>query len=230
VHVSIGGSEWPVEYQATDGRVGPSRQGPCPCGSGSRAVGCHLSPLDDVWITPEAAPLLTGQSTNQSLPKCYANGSNDCSGKITNEHWISNNLLRELTNGAPIQRFGPNWTKKQGSVLSASDFKSRILCERHNNNLSALDTLSGHLLRVIARYQRSLREDQSPRPEFALFDGESVERWLLKTFLGLSVGHATWPQWADDLRVCPHSGWSRPSERGLQGRRLACPAWDARYV
>lgn len=177
---------WPIQYVPDDGYFGPGPSQPCPCGAARRSRDCHLLP-ENVWATPIAKPLIVGERTGFSHRKCYANSSNDCSTKVSGEHWVSRNLLAQLTRDGRIDVTGPNWTKRKKPELLIDDFKANILCARHNTALSSLDTMAGHLIRVCENYQQSLIRAGDQSCEFALFDGETVERWLLKLLWGLAA-------------------------------------------
>jgi hypothetical protein len=108
----------------------------------------------------------------------------DCSSKLTSEHWLSNSLLKDLE---PLTVDGLHWHSGERS-LRAKALGSKILCERHNRALSPLDEVAGEMFRVLRHFQADLRNVHDPHgPEFALFDGETIERWLLKVFWGCVV-------------------------------------------
>jgi len=124
---------------------------------------------------------LTDEPSGFSHPRCYARASKDCSSKLTSEHWLSSNLLRELE---PLTVGGLRWHDGE-STIRAKALGSNILCDRHNRALSPLDDAAGEVFRVLRHFQADLRTTPDPHgPEFALFDGETVERWLLKVFWG----------------------------------------------
>jgi hypothetical protein len=64
---------------------------------------------------------------------------------------------------------------------------ARVLCKRHNNALSPLDTTIGNFYDVLAGAHEG-REVGAH-----LFEGEDFERWALKTLLGrLASGNVRW--------------------------------------
>ena len=172
---------WPLPFRPSEHHWGPREDEPCPCGSRRRARNCHRA-ADGRWLTPDAEPLLAGDLTGQSHPRCYARASGDCSSKLTSEHWISASVLESLE---PVTVSGMPWQQGGQHSLSVKSLGSNILCARHNGALSDLDKLAARLFRVLRDYQADLRADVDPHgAEFALFDGATLERWLLKTFWG----------------------------------------------
>jgi len=174
--------------RSVEGTLGPGRDAPCPCGSQLAAGNCHVAPSDGRWVTPSAEPLLTDKRTGYGHPACYANASSDCSGKLTSEHWLSKNVLMAL---APITISGMPWQQGGQDTVGVNSLGSNVLCERHNEALSVLDEVAGQVFRVLRDFQADLRVDPDPHgPEFALFDGPTIERWLLKMFWGAVAARA----------------------------------------
>lgn len=103
---------------------------------------------------------------------------------------MSSSILQQLTIQGAITLDGPNWTRRPTSDLHPNDFKANILCQRHNSALSSLDAAAGNLFRVAPDYQQRLPAEAAANAEFALFDGETIERWMLKTLWGLSAAKA----------------------------------------
>ena len=62
--------------------------------------------------------------------------------------------------------------------------RSNILCARHNNALSPLDTEAGRFIRTFGEYDANFNTSQ-PVPQIAVFSGEDIERWMLKTVCGM---------------------------------------------
>lgn len=125
-----------------------------------------------------------GPPTSYAHPKCFAASTGDCSQKISREHYISENILKRFTNlhisGMPFQ--------KPGSILkvSSSSLVANILCERHNNALSPLDATAGRAFDVIDQAARHAQKaDADNRSRFYLISGDGLERWALKTLLGV---------------------------------------------
>jgi hypothetical protein len=168
------------------GHWGPSHDEPCPCGSGVLAGECHAHRSSGRWRLPPYTPLLTDGRTGFAHNGCYASIANDCSTKLSNEHWLSKGVLLEAGDGQPLRFRGLSWQQAGSEVqIPARRMGSNILCSRHNTALSRLDTTAVRVFRALRRYQRDLRTKPDPHgDEFFLASGEELERWLLKLFWG----------------------------------------------
>lgn len=127
-------------------------------------------------------PLLVDQPTGYSNRRCYAAASDDCSPKISREHWISANILDNISDGRFIVS-GMRWGGGVNRELSTRALASNILCSRHNSALSALDLEVGRLFKVWQVY-RHVMESRIKTRLFAIFTGSTIERWLVKFLLG----------------------------------------------
>ena len=165
---------------------GPDRDGYCPCGSKRRSRFCHAR-RDGTWAIPERPALLSGPRTGYSNPACYGAPSNDCSELLSKEHWVSANILESITVKSTFPgQFnvrGLRWQGDKQTRVSVKSMQSKVLCTRHNHALSPLDAEAGEMFRVIQHYQRAL-DSEHPINLFAIFDGPSIERWLIKFLLG----------------------------------------------
>lgn len=161
----------------------------CPCGSKRKSRSCHAQPGGG-WIIPTPPALLHGPPTNYMNPKCFGAASNDCSPKISREHWLSDTIQSSLVSDAgPAIVSGTPWLKGQSKAISPNALASKILCERHNNALSPLDAIAGQVFRGIRAMQESLVSGAEigappPRDHFMLVNGPYLELWLLKLFMG----------------------------------------------
>ena len=118
-------------------------------------------------------------------PRCYAGVSEDCSTKLSSEHWLSADILRASSGEQPVIVSGMPWQADAEHALSVKALGSKVLCERHNRALSPLDRLAGQVFRVVHHYQIDQREIADPHGhEFALFSGDVFERWMLKLLWG----------------------------------------------
>jgi hypothetical protein len=188
---------WPKQFRPDPGFWGPNREDPCPCGSMRRAYSCH-SDRNGRWHLEPPDPLIRGARTGYSHPRCYASSAEDCSQKLSNEHWLSANILTSAGDGRPVLVSGMPWQAGAHHQLGARSLGSNMLCERHNGALSSLDVVAGEVFRVLRRYQAALAEDMDPHGhEFALFPGDLLERWTIKLFWGGvaagTLGHAGAP-------------------------------------
>jgi hypothetical protein len=151
----------------------------CPCDSNKKSVECCLQP-DGSWYKPQVDIYPAKPQTGFSNPKCYISQYNDCSRRISKEHYMSEAILRELGEIKSISGF-PWLYKKEKPKWSTANFTAKVLCERHNNCLSPLD-------QEATRFFRSLKiaSDTSLWGEknLFLFNGNDIERWMLKTLYG----------------------------------------------
>ena len=132
----------------------PSRQ-LCPCGEGSEpALRCCLQ--RGKWEPPEwVAPL--GKRTDVSLRKCLAYGLQDCSEKISEEHYISENILEFMGPDGVISISGAAWQNSDESKsLPHKRMVANVLCERHNQMLSPLDTAAGNFFRILSSSRKRI--------------------------------------------------------------------------
>jgi len=65
---------------------------------------------------------------------------------------------------------------------------AKILCERHNQALSPLDTEAARLFGVLRDFDQDLRDAAESKTAEVIVDGDKVERWMLKLLAGLVSG------------------------------------------
>jgi hypothetical protein len=153
-------------------------------------------------------------------PACYANYLGGCSNILSDEHFISYDMLMKLcrdprglfTRGAGRTSVG-RWI--QPETLAA-----RVLCSNHNKALEPLDRFASDLADDLLR-----ATDAADVSTVVQFFGPNLERWMMKALCGLvASGQAARndgtplgnfvPEWwvrclfADSDLVSPH---------GLQG-------------
>jgi hypothetical protein len=153
----------------------------CPCDSGQRFRDCCRSPdeygqkhLQGVNTCPPPP------QTGHAHPGCYASCLNDCSEKLSREHFVSESLLEKLNELGGLRVQGLSWMKGgESKALPPSAMASKILCDRHNAALSGLDSLA---VRFFGAF--SPRMDGTLPPPIFIFLGNDLERWLLKILCG----------------------------------------------
>lgn len=118
--------------------------------------------------------------TGYAHPGCYARELLDCSTKLSFEHYYTKNLLERM--GPYFVMRGAQFIPRgQERKLTQATLGANILCQRHNEALSPLDT-------AIGRFWDALMQIQHARPSAArLHDGHDLERWALKAFVGQMV-------------------------------------------
>jgi hypothetical protein len=73
-------------------------------------------------------------------PGCYARVLNDCSSKLSREHYVSRTVLDLLGDEHRITNASWLLPGQQSKPLATSALGSRVLCEKHNHALSRLDS------------------------------------------------------------------------------------------
>jgi len=124
-----------------------------------------------------------GPATGTTHPKCYAGALLDCGTIISEEHYISEDVLNALGDLAPVHGFtwlGPDGTK----VVPAGALVGKVLCKRHNEVLSPLDARAGQLFRQLQKADQFLQHGPGAF-EIYLANGHDLERWLLKMLCGM---------------------------------------------
>ena len=152
----------------------------CPCESGLAPSACCRRSGGSWYKIPEPfepAPPLTGFSH----PKCYLRETRNCCETLENEHPVSATVLRTI--GPTLRISGLSWvTGGISRDIPVEKFTARVLCARHNRALSPMDTQGGRFVRSV----RDFCNSSTPPPRArVLFSGHDLERWCLKTFLGL---------------------------------------------
>lgn len=157
---------------------------PCPCGSGFDAGDCCLLRAGR-WHKRPSNILPPGSATGFSNPACYARSTKNCSSDISREHFISHDVLRCFENDGTLGLVGAPW-QPEGTEksLPPNALASKILCGRHNHALSPLDAEAGRLFRTIGAFDRDFN-DKPATDAMAMFSGEDIERWMLKTVCGM---------------------------------------------
>jgi len=126
-------------------------------------------------------------------PKCYVHGNGSCSRKISKEHFISENLLRQIELNGTAKIAGFAWQKPETFDIRGIKHKSlapKILCEYHNNALSPLDSTMGEFSKVIGDFDRALSPSVANLvSERKKFSGSDIEGWMLKCLIGMTASN-----------------------------------------
>lgn len=105
--------------------------------------------------------------------ECYLNHTNQCSGQLNNEHIISrtvikNSRLEKITIPIHGKYISTHWEQ----------FKSKILCEKHNRMFSICDEEAGRLVQFLMKNENSE----------IIIDGKLIEIWVAKTIANFFYG------------------------------------------
>ena len=120
-----------------------------------------------------------GLKTGIANPRCYAAALLDCTRETDQEHYISKSLLGRL--GKNFMADGFPWIPRgTAKKLTNATMTAGVLCKRHNNALSPLDATICKLYDALMSYHRGEKLHIE-------LDGEELERWAIKTLLGMLV-------------------------------------------
>jgi hypothetical protein len=157
----------------------------CPCESGKLIKDCCLR-CDRILRPKPFIPRPPVPKTGHRNQKCYAAALADCSDKISGEHYISHGILKALSNdGVSVEVEGFSWLKGRKLKLPTKHLRSNILCKRHNESLSGLDSIAKRFFLSILRIDKEYALDLDDcLDRVFLFNGHDIERWILKTLCG----------------------------------------------
>jgi len=121
---------------------------------------------------------------------CWAASLGDCAEKITREHVVSQCLFE--TEAIMVQGF--KWCLNEPKRIGLANLVAKILCKRHNEGLSDLDTAALNAFNVfregirLNQVRGRLKKPICWNVKRLEINGPLLERWLLKTLINLSVG------------------------------------------
>ena len=144
---------------------------------------------------------------NLCFMDCWAGCLGNCASKQSREHVISENLWLSST----VTVLGFPWCADAPKDIGIGNLTAKILCRKHNSDLSPVDSSAGEsfaMLREVARL-KNVREAMKPIrwtvKKYDL-DGVMLERWFLKTLINFAFD-GKYPI-GSDAKVA-----GRPSER-----------------
>jgi hypothetical protein len=126
--------------------------------------------------------------------ECWASKLGDRGGGLSREHYISDGVF----DGAIITAYGLEWCKGRPVQISVARAVAKILCKRHNEMLSVLDSEASRLSRFLAA---NVMHDPLSDAQISL-RGHLLEKWALKTFVNLGYVGGLDPE--HHTRVQPH--------------------------
>lgn len=120
------------------------------------------------------------------MSACWAASLGGCSEKISREHVVSQSLF--MSEQVLVQGFP--WCP-QPKLIGLSGLTAKILCAKHNSDLSELDTAGAKAFAAMREMMRlsNVRATLKPRNwtvQRYKIDGPRLERWFLKTLINLS--------------------------------------------
>ena len=119
------------------------------------------------------------------MSACWAACLDGCSQKISREHIVSQALF--ISEQVLVQGFA--WCREP-KMIGLSGLTAKILCAKHNNDLSELDSASAKAFGAMREMMRlsNVRAKLQPRNwtvQRYQVDGPRLERWFLKTLINL---------------------------------------------
>jgi hypothetical protein len=151
----------------------------CICRSG-KAGGLCCFDGRRFWRAPSIVQLTKSENT-LSIEGCYLNKTNSCRGKISNEHLISEVVLKVIQ-AKQLTASGLPWQHESPMNIGLNTLVANCHCEFHNNALSPVDTAAGQFFKALQLADTS----QSGQGFQILLCGHDIERWLLKTLLNFA--------------------------------------------
>ena len=161
---------------------------PCPCGGGLPVAKCSCKGAN--FVPPAILCQPKPPATEFRLMGCYAESLGDCQRPLTNEHPLSSTVLQLLTgNGNSVGVSNHNWQrdKKMIQHVGVGSLTTRVLCRRHNGALSPLDTFARKFI-VAQMAQMEHVRSGLPVANHWLFNGQNLEKWMLKVLCGIIAG------------------------------------------
>ena len=174
----------------------------CPCGKPQPARVCCW--LNAEWRAEVASTRPKGAKTGYAHRGCYARALANCSTKLSREHYFSKTVLEAIGKNFSVY---PDASKSEKFIRTPKALAAKILCERHNSRLSALDTTAGHVFWALRDINRAFGDAAPNDPGgFYLLNGGNFELWALKLACGLlASGNAR--QNGVPLRQPPELAW-----------------------
>ena len=120
------------------------------------------------------------------MDSCWAACLGDCNDKLSREHLVSSSLFV----GDTVLVQGFPWCKDKPIEIGIANLTARILCSKHNNNLSAADDAGAKAFGTLREVERIDGERKRMPPRLwnvvrHKIDGRALERWCLKTLINI---------------------------------------------
>jgi hypothetical protein len=138
------------------------------------------------------------------LDRCWARKLDDCSGKMSREHRVSNVAWpgdsrdardkHRITTFAGVYQGGRIDTNVPGGYArehTVAGLTAKVLCTHHNNELSNLDDAAGDLSRALDGFWKTcagrIHDTLTYTPRTFAVDAWLLQRWFLKTAITYAV-------------------------------------------
>ena len=118
---------------------------------------------------------------------CWASCLDNCNGVQSREHLVAQAIFQDkavIVEGLP-------WCKGAPKTVGLAAVTGKILCQKHNNDFSRLDSAAGSLYDTmrqslhLSAERKKLMPWVTPKVERLKVDAGRLERWLLKTLINL---------------------------------------------
>lgn len=121
------------------------------------------------------------------MDSCWAGCLGGCSQKLTGEHLVSKSVFP----GKTVMVQGFPWCKEEPVEIGLINLTAKILCEKHNNDLSPLDDAakaSAEALRAADELNDTRKKIKPKTWTVKTFkiNGRLMERWFLKTLINIA--------------------------------------------
>jgi hypothetical protein len=116
------------------------------------------------------------------VAKCWARSHSQCGGKISREHLVSGGVFEQQN----IYVQGFQWCQDEEAKISLASITSKILCRKHNSELSPIDKEGINAVRIFESLLPENLRSNTILPENGKVNGYQFERWLLKTAINVS--------------------------------------------
>jgi hypothetical protein len=121
------------------------------------------------------------------MRSCWASDLGACSSKISREHIVTKGLFI----GDTVRVSGFSWLKGETKEIGLSSLTKKVLCVKHNSDLSEVDAAGQHAFDVFRQMRILSNKREKMRPQVwpvarRKIDGDLLERWLLKSLINLS--------------------------------------------
>ena len=136
------------------------------------------------------------------MGECWAAPLQNCAGKISREHIVTRATFAE----GEVLVQGFDWCREAPAKIALSGLTRKILCVKHNSDLSTADDAGVKAVEEFEEFARlgTVRSKARPRRWTLVrrnVDGYGLERWLLKTLINVAfgreypIGRPIQPEW-----------------------------------
>lgn len=120
------------------------------------------------------------------MTKCWAAPLEGCSEKLSREHLVPKGLF--VSSAVDVHGFA--WCKEAPARIGLESITRKMLCSKHNNDLSTLDQAAIDAFDAFRDQIKAMRETRPGTVPTTFrtqrIDAIRLERWLLKTLINFS--------------------------------------------